>query len=186
MTDSKSPTPADKTPSAWRIQQALAVWHSNQKKMLDDDPDLGPDETVLSSTIAPNDGLEIDDVICRLLTAVQYAAAMEAAARGMVADLEARVARYERRKDTLRVTIAAIMEVLGERKKQFPHATVSLGERKPNVIITDQGKLPGQFIRIVTSATPDKRAILTALMDGEVVDGAVLGNAAPVLTIRGK
>lgn len=178
-------TKATTAPSGWKIEQAMSAWQSARSRLLVDDSDLAHDEAALSALLGPEEG-DVRDILSRLLRAAQHATAMADAAAEMLANLKARQDRYKRRNEVFRGTIFAILDAVGERKMEFAHGTMSLGKGKEVAIITDEDALEDRFVKVVTSRTPDKAAILTALKDGEVVDGAALSNSLPTLTIRSK
>lgn len=172
-------------PSAWRVEQALSAWMSARARMLADDTDLAHDETALAALLGPEAG-DVRDILSRLLQGVQHASAMADAAAEMLANLKGRQDRYKRRAESMRGTLFAILDAIGERKMEFAYGTISVSAGRETAIITDEAALDDRFVRVVTTRTPDKAAILTALRDGEVVDGATLANGLPVLTIRSK
>ena len=91
-----------------------------------------------------------------------------------------RAKRLEARADKHRATVLAILqEKLQVSSIERPLFTASISHRT-GVEITDEGSVPLEFQRIA----PDKVAIAAALRKGEDVPGAVLGNAAPILTLR--
>jgi hypothetical protein len=111
---------------------------------------------------------------------------MAEAAEAMLVNLKGRQDRYRRRNDAFRSAIFAIMDATGERKAEFPHGTISLSAGRVAAIITDEDALPDRFVTVKVVRQLDRAAILTALKDGEVVDGATLTNSLPTLTVRNK
>lgn len=172
-------------PTGYRIEQAMSAWQSARARLLADDADLAHDEAALAELLGPEAG-DVKSVLSRLLQATQTAASLADAASEMLANLKGRQDRYKRRVETYRGTIFAIMDALGDRKAEFPHGTISIAAGKVAAIITDEAALPDRFIEVVTTRTPDRKAILTALKDGEVFDGATLANGLPSLMIRGR
>ena len=172
-------------PNAWRIQSALSVWQSARARLLNDDADLGHDEAALTALLGEEAG-DVRDILSRLLAAAQHAAAMAEAAEAMLVNLKGRQDRYRRRNDAFRSAIFAIMDATGERKAEFPHGTISLSAGRVAAIITDEDALPDRFVTVKVVRQLDRAAILTALKDGEVVDGATLTNSLPTLTVRNK
>lgn len=172
-------------PSGYRVEQAVSAWQSARARLLADDADLAGDEAALAALLGPQDG-EVRDILSRLLSATQHAAAMAEAAGAMIDNIAARRDRYKRRSEAMRGTIFAIMDAIGEPKQEFPHGTISISRGKSVAIITDDQALPDQYVTVVTTRKPDKAAILAALKDGEVIDGAELTNGLPSLTIRSK
>jgi hypothetical protein len=174
-----------KAPSSWKIEQALSAWMATRSRLLADDADLAGDEGALSELLGSEVG-DVREVVSRLLSAIRHSTAMSDGATEMIADLRARQERYRRRVEQFRATIFAILDVTGDRKMEFPHGTISVYPGRASVIITDEDALEERFVKTVTTRTPDKAAIMTALKDGEVIEGAVIGNGSATLTVRTK
>lgn len=175
----------DSPPSGFRIEQAMSTWQSTRARLVADDADLARDEGALIELLGDAEG-DVRDILARLLQATQHATAMAAAADDMVTTLKGRIDRYKRRVETFRGTMFAIMDALGERKIELPHGTLSISAGKPAAIITDETEIPDRFVTVTTTRKIDKVALLTALKDGEVIDGATLSNSLPTLTLRSK
>lgn len=172
-------------PSAWKIEQAMSAWQSARARILVEDTDLANDENALAALLGPEEG-NVRDILSRLLSATQQATALAIGASEMLTNLRVRQERYDRRAETFRATIFAIMDAVGERKVEFPHGTVSIAAGRSRAIITNEATLPDHFVRVETTRTPDKAAISAALKVGEVIEGAMLSNGLPTLTIRSK
>lgn len=80
----------------------------------------------------------------------------------------------------------AILEAMDERRFELPHGTLSIKAGTSSVVITDEAALSDRFVEVVTTRKPLKAEIKTALNDGEVVDGAMMSNGFPTLTVRSK
>jgi hypothetical protein len=67
-------------------------------------------------------------------------------------------------------------------------ATLSLAAGRPKVIIGDAAadRLPDALVSTQIVRTPNKAAIRAALEAGDIVEGACLSNATPVLQVRSK
>jgi len=162
----------------WKIEQAMSAYQSARARLLAEDPDADIDAVL---------GAETDDVreiLSRLLTAEQWSSAMADGAKAMIADMETRRHRFVRHKETARSVIFAVMEVLESRKEAFPHGSISISAGRPAAVIMDETALSDRFVTI--KRVPNRAEIAAALKDGEVVDGAVMSNSFPVLTIRGR
>lgn len=165
-------------PSSWRIEQALSAYQAARARLLADDPDADVDAVL---------GPETDDVreiLSRLLAAEQWSSALAEGAKTLIADMDARRHRFLRHRETSRGVMFAVMEAMETVKEVFPHGTISISAGKPAVVITDEDSLDERFVTI--KRVPNKTEIATALKDGEVVEGAVLSNSLPTLSIRSK
>lgn len=101
------------------------------------------------------------------------------------------IERYQTRRTTLRDRLAALrdgllsaMATAGIRTLRLPEATLSQSMGKPAVRILDESAIPGSFMRVRVEQKPDLAAIAEALKSGKAVEGAVLANGNPILTVR--
>jgi hypothetical protein len=102
----------------------------------------------------------------------------------LIAAFKARCDRFEQRSDAMRSLAHKVMDWANVRKVELPAATLSIRAGQPRVIITDETRLPEQFVRI--KREPDKHLIASHLKAGERVEGAALSNSEPVLSVRVK
>lgn len=100
-----------------------------------------------------------------------------------IKELQARQKRYEDRKDFLRTAIEQAMTIGNLKKLELPEATLSLGNRAPGLVITDESLVPSSFWK-QPDPVLDKAAIKAALKDKKEVPGVTLGNGSVSLTIR--
>lgn len=170
-------------PSSYSVQQALAVWQSTRARLLSEDPDLAADEAQLITQLeAETEDLAI--VKQRLVAAIVTADMLADNCQGLAENLLARNARYRHRCNQYRAALLAIMECTGERRYESAQATVSLRQGSPGVVVTDESQIPLQYWRVETSRRVDRAAILAALRQGEDVEGTVLANGMPTLSVR--
>jgi Siphovirus Gp157 len=126
---------------------------------------------------------ELDAAIIAVLRA---ALERESQANALSEMIEAMTARKQRLKggaETMRnACLRAMLEVGWKRlPANPPDMTVSVGNSKPKVLITDENALPMDLC--IAEWRPDKKAIGEALSGGRDVPGATLGNAEPCLRI---
>lgn len=103
----------------------------------------------------------------------------------VVADLEDRARRVEKRIAFDRALIEQAMATAEITKLERPVATLSLANRPPSLRVDSEADIPAEFW---TAGAPklDRKALSAALKDGRPIPGAALSNAAPSLTIRNK
>lgn len=167
-------------PSSWKIQQALAVWHSARSRVSDE---IGNDEHELAELLG--DGTEdVEEILTQLLRGARRAEAMAGAVADMEADLGIRKARYKKRGQEFRATAFAIMTALERAKFELPDLTASIRAGQPGVRIIDEDAIPDVYTR--TERKIDKATILSALKSGLSVEGAELSNGLPTLSMRTK
>lgn len=172
-------------PSGYRIEAAMSAWQSARARLLIDDADLAHDEAALEALLGTETG-DVNEIITRLVLAAQHAAAMDDAAATMIENLKARRDRYKRRAEQFRASTFAVLDAMGQRRFETAAFTVSVAAGRPAAHITDEDALEDRFIKVTTERKVDRAAVLTALKDGEVIEGAMLTNSLPVLTVRNK
>jgi hypothetical protein len=139
------------------------------------------DETLLTDTIEGETGLfEALDLLLDRMTANRATVAGIAA---VIADLETRKARFEKRIEADRAVIEQALMIAELPKVERPIATLYLSARAPKVEIATEADIPAEFWK-TAPPTLDKRAIGEALKSGRSVPGAHLSNAAPTLSAR--
>lgn len=169
--------------SAWKLEQAMSLLMRERERMLAADPELAEDEAALLKLFeAERSTRNAMEIIHALTRAAMLADEMAEAARRMRANLDARRARFVRREEAYRGMILAALQALGLPNMKQPDFSVSWRPGGAAVIITDDTLLPTEYVRIIRQ--PDKIALKEALANGEVIDGAELGNGADVLMIR--
>ena len=107
----------------------------------------------------------------------------------IIADNQIRAARFERRAQVARAEIAWAMQEVGWKKipsESLPDMTVSLRDGTPKLRIDNEELIPDDYCTIEIVRKPDRLKIREALEAGELIAGAALGNAAPVLMMRRK
>lgn len=110
------------------------------------------------------------------------AAALEEALSLTIDALRQRKARFERREQAMRALMFAAMQTADLTKVEMPEATLSIRQGTPKVVITDEGQIPDEFMRI--KKEPDKVLLKTALSNFEEIPGAALSNSEPILSVR--
>ena len=102
-----------------------------------------------------------------------------------LADLTERSRRLKTRIDSKRFLIEEAMQAGSLTKLETDIATVSLRSIPPKVVITDEARLPPDFL-IPQPPKPDMASIKDALANSTPVPGAELSNGGIGLTIRRK
>lgn len=98
-------------------------------------------------------------------------------------DLKARKERFEHRIEVLRELAFKVMHAADVAKLELPEATLSLRDGQQQLVgDAHPDSLPDEFCTITRSL--NKSAIKEALKAGQTVDGFMLSNAQPSLSIR--
>ena len=120
-----------------------------------------------------------------LIAVVRRMDEAEAFAEGigdLITETKARQQRFEQRSEAMRTLAFKLMNAAEVRKIELPQATLSIRAGVPRVIVTDEAALPPSCVRI--HMEPNKTAIKDQLTRGELVPGAEISNAEPVLSVR--
>jgi hypothetical protein len=137
------------------------------------------DEDFVRLVEAETDALER---LRKILRAARYAEADAEKLAGMIRDMSERKRRFEDRAATLRSIAKTALEALKLPKLHAPDFTASLSAGRPSLVINDESEVPAQLCRLKREI--DRTAVRKALEQGEVIPGASLGPAHPVLTVR--
>lgn len=167
------------TPHPHLLAAALAAARGALSR-LEASGDIDTDEAA-ALAILRDEAPDIEDVLTRVLRAMDEARASEEAISRRVDALQAREARFVRQAEEYRRTVFAILDALGLRKWRNAEFTVSVAPGRPGVVITDEAALPDHLVRV--KREPDRTKIKEALENGEVVPGAMLNNTLPSLRI---
>jgi hypothetical protein len=141
------------------------------------------DETV---EIALDSETGLKEAISRALMQMRLALSEASACARLAEEITARGERHERRALRIRESIAVAMIFAGTEKLTLPEATLTLSDKKPKVVITDESALTAQYVDTKTVLVPSKAHILAHLLAGLKVEGSTLDNGGQTLTIRTK
>ena len=125
---------------------------------------------------------ELPEFLARVVARMQDTDAKIEGIGNLIAALKARCDRFEQRSDAMRALAFKVLVQAGVKKLELAAATLSIRAGQPRVIITDEARLPENFIRI--KREPDKHLIASYLKAGHPVDGAELSNSPPQLAVR--
>lgn len=101
----------------------------------------------------------------------------------LAAKLDARKARLGAQAQFLRTAITVAMSVGEVRKLELDIATLSLRAVAPAAEIVSEADIPSKFWK-PSDPKLDKKAILAALKDNQVVPGALLSNGGETVSVR--
>jgi Siphovirus Gp157 len=169
-------------PGPTTIELAVGAWQ-RARAGLAADPDLADDENaILAALNADPNAIAPDDLLRRIVRALTFARLRTDESQQLAAMMQARKTRYARRVETLRAELFDLMQIFERVTFRAPEGTVSIKAGAPGLEVTDQDKLPDEYM-VVTRA-PNLRLILDDLKQGVVIDGAMLTNGPPTLAIR--
>lgn len=122
------------------------------------------------------------DCVDHLLDAIQSDESMIAGIKTRLDHLIARKARFEDRIETFRRLISRAMDLAERKKLERPCATIIMSLRPQSLIITSEGAVPTEYF--IMKPALDRKKLKAALESGELISGASLSNAQPILTIK--
>lgn len=167
------------TPSAWKIEKALAAWNEAKAKYAD----TGDEESAAAFLADTHD---IMGVLHRLIKGAVYDDGRAVMCKNALLDIAVRAKRHAARQEKKREIILQLMDILGMKSEDFGDVSVAVSPGVSSVVITDEAALTDEYVTEKTVRTPDKRAIKADLEQGVVIEGACLSNAVPFITIRTK
>lgn len=181
MSDQRGPGPVT-------IEKIIAAWQ-RARAGLATDKTLVSDETVVN--LGADDPLiateaDVEAVLRRTIRAMLYARLRAREADELATVLQSRKARYEQRRKLLRETLLDMLLALQRQSFQAPEGTASLRAVAASVVITDLDALPNIYVteEITTRRVPDKKALHADLIEGVVIEGAVLSNSGVTLAFH--
>lgn len=127
---------------------------------------------------------EFTDKASNILAIIQNGNSDLAALELQISRLSAMKKSITSVQDKLKDYLRHNMEATGITKIEHPLFKVSLGKGQPVCEVMDVEQLPDQFVSVRQSITPDKKAILSALKQGEQIPGAKLSIGKSKLTIK--
>jgi hypothetical protein len=128
---------------------------------------------------------DLTDMIAVVLRSHLQDLALIRGLKGRIAEMEARVGRFERRAEKRRQLATAAMEQAEIRKISEPDFTASLRRGSPPLLIVDEVRIPVEFWK-PQPAKLDRQKLLAMLKAGQDVPGTALGEGACSLMVRTK
>ena len=175
-----TPSGRHKPPTPYQIQQAMAVANAVKVRIVADDPEAAEDQQLIADMIdGETNALDIVRALIRF--SIESGSLADAAKERMEA-LKHRRDRFLQRSETARNTALAMLNALECGKLEEPDFTASITKGRPKLVTT--GEPPDAFARVTREW--DKVAAKAAIEAGQNVEGAMLSNSPPSLTIRTK
>ena len=165
-----------------RLSREVSIWQTLRER-LKAQYELEDEDSALIDTL--DGATELNDRLIKIAMSAKEDEAFAEAVKGMIADLQVRKQRLERRAEYKRSQIAWAMQETGQ--KSIVSAGLSLGQRMGNAkVIIDDKLLPDEWKKSKVTLIPDKELIETDLDAGKDIPGVSLSNPMPILTIRSK
>lgn len=128
------------------------------------------------------------EAISAALDEIDECDVIEAGCKSKAAEFEARGSAAAKRRDRIRASIEQAMVMTEQPSLRLPAATLSITRRPAGLVITNEADIPARFFVQPPAPPPklDKKALLAALNDNQVIPGAGLDNGSVSLTVRRK
>src|SRR5271170_6266728 len=136
---------APHAPSGWSIERSVAAWQQI-RAALDADPALAVDEAVIAAALVDAEITHPLTLLSRLIDAVVWAERREEEARELSRRIAERAARYESRKDMLRLSIHDLLTALDVKSHRAPLGLALIMAGRASVVITDAEALADQYV----------------------------------------
>jgi|SRR5579862_863613 len=170
-------------PGPYTIAACLEA-HQRVVQALERDSALAGDETSLRTMLEIDPRVvSPDDLLRRYTAAIVFAESRADEAAALAKRMKARADRFEVRAQAMRDEMLAIMLLL--ECKSFtgsPFGTVSVKAGVQSTVVLDKEKVPDEYWR-TPPRTLNLAKIGSDLKQGVVIDGAVLSNPVPVLSM---
>lgn len=160
---------ADETAKLYQEINAAKRLREDLASLMGDDPDLARDvvegETDLNEAM-----LEAVDLFCRDKVAID-------AIKAHIQLMETRMARLEKRQETIRVLVGVALEQAGRKSVETALGTASLRNTPPSLIVKseDEADIPTKYWK-QGKPTLDKKRLAADLKAGDTVKGARMSN----------
>ena len=163
------------------ILQQLS-YHQHLRAQLEADFPEADEETLLDTLEGMTNLAEMLAEVLRSCLADQ---GLASALKGRIADMQARLSRFEERARKKRELVTSVMEQADLKKITESDFTVSLRPSPPPLMIIDETAIPRDFLKPQPDKL-DRQGLISALRDGRDIPGAVLGNPPMTISVRTK
>lgn len=128
------------------------------------------------------------EAIAAALDEIDECDVIEAGCKVKAAEFEARADAAGKRRERIRALIEQAMVLTEQPSLRLVAATVSVIKRPAGLVIANEADIPAEFWIAQEAPAPklDKKALLAALNDNQVIPGAGLDNGSVSLTVRRK
>ena len=144
------------------------------------------DEDMAQALIDTFEAIEGDfnDKAISLVTVANSISADTGAIDAEIKRLQARKKTMQNKENAMKDYLRHNMEACGISKITCPLFSITLSKPRKIALITDESKIPTDYLDIKTSVSPMKALILKELKAGEEIPGAELGESKPSLLIK--
>jgi hypothetical protein len=148
-------------------------------RLRSEDPNI--DEQVLADTI---EGLtDLHEIIIAIMRSALDDESRIAALKCRIIDMQARLVRFQERASKRRQIARDVMTELGLKNILAPDFTISLRPGIPALVVVNEDAVPGNYW-ISGEPRLNRQKVTNELKEGADIEGVMLSNPAPVLSVR--
>lgn len=159
---------------------SACVYNSVKQELIELYPNAD-EESILDTLEGMTDVSEICAVIQRERLDVL---AMVEAVKSRIATMQTRKERLEQKASKLKALILRVMQQTGHKRIVAPDFTISRRAIADTVIINDEAAIPARFKTIEQIEKTDKKALLSALKEGQLISGARLEEGRETISTK--
>ena len=164
-----------------KLAFSRAHYQAVKLRVCEGHPDL--DEETLADTV---EGLtDLQDIVAAILRSAVTDEALGKGLRSRISDMQERLSRLEDRASKRRQIARDVMVEADIKKITAPDLTVSIRAGTPAVVITDESLVPPQYWE-PRDPRLNRQSLAVDLKSGQSIEGAILGNPEPILSVRVK
>lgn len=161
------------------LAHTLTNYRSIRERIITLEADI--DEETLADTL---EGVtDLHEVVAAVVRSALVDEAMVEGLKRHIDILKGRSQRLTERARTRREIARDAMVEVDVRKIQAPDFTVSVRPGSPALVVTDEGAVPSSYWR-PRDPILDRAGLISDLKRGSVIEGAMLSNPEPVLSVR--
>jgi hypothetical protein len=161
------------------LQSSLSEHQTFRHRLLNEYPDLD-DETLLDTLEGMTD---LHEQLATVVRSQLDDTALKEGLKRRLNDMQARLARIDKRIGSKRALVTSAMDQAGIKKVEEPDFTVSVRQTPPTLSVGDETEIPKGFWK-PQPAKLDRSGLIAALKNGSEVPGAALGNGGVTISVR--
>jgi hypothetical protein len=161
------------------IEFASATYRTLRDRIRAEDPKI--DDQTLADTV---EGLtDLHEIVSAIIRSALADEALATGLKSRIAEMQGRLDRLQDRASKRRQIAKDVMIELDLKKITAPDFTVSIRPGLPSLQVLDEAAVPSIYWQPVAPRLK-RQELLTHLKSGSEVQGAVLSNSEPVLSVR--
>ncbi len=159
----------------------IRVYKSLRERLLEDFPHT--DDETLADTL---EGItSLYEMIAQIIRSALVDQALVSGLKMRVDEMKIRLDRLQTRAGKKRQLALDAMAEAGIRKLTEADFTVSMRTGSSSLIVTSEDNIPRQYM-VPQPPKLDRQGLLAVLKSGQVIEGAVLSNPQPTISVRTK